>query len=96
MNKEFNLSEKIIKLKHYFIEIPTKQGLMTYGGGINEDDVIIEIKEFIKRLKEKQEKKIDKIIKDKFKIYCIEKGLDMSDVLEKMIEKEVKYGKKRT
>jgi len=34
--------------------------------------------------------KIDKIIKDKFKIYCIEKGLDMSDVLEKMIEKELK------
>ncbi len=34
--------------------------------------------------------KIDKTIKDKFKIYCIEKGLDMSDILEKIIEKEIK------
>ena len=33
--------------------------------------------------------KIDKTIRDKFKIYCIEKELDMSDVLEKLIEKEL-------
>ena len=33
--------------------------------------------------------KIDKTIRDKFKIYCIEKGLDMSDILEKLIEKEL-------
>ena len=31
--------------------------------------------------------KINKTIRDKFKIYCIEKGLDMSDVLEKLIDK---------
>ena len=34
--------------------------------------------------------KIDKTIRDKFKIYCIEKSLDMSDVLEKLIEQELK------
>lgn len=33
--------------------------------------------------------KIDKSVRDKFKIYCIEKGLDMSDILEKLIEKEI-------
>ena len=33
--------------------------------------------------------KIKQSIRNKFKIYCIEKGLDMSDVLEKLIEKEV-------
>lgn len=34
--------------------------------------------------------KIDKTIRDKFKIYCIEKGLDMSEVLENLIKKELK------
>jgi len=38
--------------------------------------------------------KIDKTVRDKFKIYCIEKGLDMSEVLEKLIEKEVKKSDK--
>jgi len=33
--------------------------------------------------------KIDKLIKDKFKVYCIEKKVDMSELLEKLIEKEV-------
>lgn len=33
--------------------------------------------------------KIDKDIKDKFKVYCIEKKIDMSELLEKLIEKEV-------
>jgi len=37
--------------------------------------------------------KIDKTIRDKFKIYCIEKGLDMSEVLEKLITKELKDGR---
>ena len=34
--------------------------------------------------------KIDKAIKDKFKVYCIEKNIDMSELLEKMIERELK------
>ena len=34
--------------------------------------------------------KIDKTIKDMFKVYCIEKNIDMSEVLEKLIEKELK------
>lgn len=33
--------------------------------------------------------KINKTIRDKFKIYCIEKGLDMSEILEKLIEREI-------
>lgn len=33
--------------------------------------------------------KIGKNIRDKFKIYCIETDLDMSEVLEKLIEKEL-------
>jgi len=41
--------------------------------------------------------KIKPSIRDKFKIYCIEKGFAMSEVLEKLIEKEIKKnGKKRT
>ena len=28
-------------------------------------------------------------IRDKFKVYCIEKKIDMSELLEKLIEKEV-------
>ena len=34
--------------------------------------------------------KIDKTIKDKFKVYCIENNIDMSELLEKLIEKELK------
>jgi len=34
--------------------------------------------------------KIDKTIKDKFKVYCIEKKIDMSELLEKIIEKEIR------
>ena len=34
--------------------------------------------------------KIKPSIRDKFKVYCIEKKIDMSELLEKMIEKEVK------
>jgi len=34
--------------------------------------------------------KIDKTIKDKFKVYAIQKKIDMSELLEKMIEKEMK------
>ncbi len=42
--------------------------------------------------------KIDKSIKDKFKVYCIENNIDMSELLEKIIEKEVKKqnGKKKS
>lgn len=29
-------------------------------------------------------------IRDKFKVYCIEKKIDMSELLEKLIEKELK------
>lgn len=34
--------------------------------------------------------KIDKEIKDKFKVYCIENKIDMSELLEKLMEKEMK------
>jgi len=34
--------------------------------------------------------KIDKTIKDKFKVYCIKNNIDMSELLEKIIEKELK------
>ncbi|MEM3075050.1 MAG: hypothetical protein QW727_03875 [Candidatus Pacearchaeota archaeon] len=34
--------------------------------------------------------KIKPSIRDKFKVYCIEKKIDMSELLEKLIEKEVK------
>ena len=34
--------------------------------------------------------KIKQSIRDKFKVYCIEKKIDMSELLEKMIEKELK------
>jgi DNA-directed RNA polymerase subunit L len=34
--------------------------------------------------------KIDPPIWDKFKIYAIQKKIDMSELLEKMIEKELK------
>jgi len=34
--------------------------------------------------------KIKQTIRDKFKVYCIEKKVDMSELLEKMIEKELK------
>ena len=33
--------------------------------------------------------KIRPSIRDKFKIYCIEKKIDMSELLEKLIEKEI-------
>jgi hypothetical protein len=33
--------------------------------------------------------KIKPSIRDKFKVYCIEKKIDMSDVLEKLIKKEI-------
>ena len=33
--------------------------------------------------------KIKPSIRDKFKVYCIEKKIDMSELLEKLIEKEV-------
>ena len=34
--------------------------------------------------------KIKPSIRDKFKVYCIEKKIDMSELLEKLIEKEMK------
>jgi hypothetical protein len=34
--------------------------------------------------------KIKSSIRDKFKVYCIEKKIDMSELLEKLIEKEMK------
>jgi len=34
--------------------------------------------------------KIKSSIRDKLKVYCIEKKIDMSELLEKLIEKEVK------
>jgi len=34
--------------------------------------------------------KIDRTIKDKFKVYCIENNIDMSELLEKLIEKEIR------
>lgn len=33
--------------------------------------------------------KIKSSIRDKLKVYCIEKKIDMSEVLEKLIEKEI-------
>lgn len=33
--------------------------------------------------------KIKQSIRDKFKVYCIEKKIDMSELLEKLIEKEL-------
>ncbi len=33
--------------------------------------------------------KIKPSIRDKLKVYCIEKKVDMSELLEKMIEKEI-------
>lgn len=34
--------------------------------------------------------KIKPSIRDKFKVYCIEKKIDMSELLERLIEKEMK------
>ena len=34
--------------------------------------------------------KIKQSVRDKFKVYCIEKEIDMSELLEKLIEKEIK------
>jgi len=34
--------------------------------------------------------KIKQSIRDKFKVYCVQKKVDMSELLEKMIEKELK------
>ena len=34
--------------------------------------------------------KIKPSIRDKFKVYCTEKKIDMSELLEKLIEKEMK------
>ena len=34
--------------------------------------------------------KIKPSIRDKFKVYCIEKKIDMSELLEKLMEKEIK------
>ena len=34
--------------------------------------------------------KIKPSIRDKLKVYCIEKKIDMSELLEKLIEKELK------
>ena len=34
--------------------------------------------------------KIKQSIRDKFKVYCIEKKIDMSKLLEKMIEREIR------
>ena len=34
--------------------------------------------------------KIKPSIRDKLKVYCIEKKIDMSELLEKIIEKEMK------
>ena len=33
--------------------------------------------------------KIKPSIRDKFKVYCIEKKIDMSELLEKMMEREI-------
>jgi len=33
--------------------------------------------------------KIKPSIRDKFKVYCIEKKIDMSELLEKLMEKEL-------
>lgn len=33
--------------------------------------------------------KIKPSIRDKFKVYCIEKKIDMSELLEKLMEKEI-------
>ena len=38
--------------------------------------------------------KIKQLIRDKFKVHCIEKKIDMSELLEKMIEKELKKNEK--
>lgn len=38
--------------------------------------------------------KIKPTIRDKLKVYCIEKKIDMSELLEKLIEKEVKKSDK--
>ena len=34
--------------------------------------------------------KIKPSIRDKFKVYCIEKKVDMSELIEKLIEREMK------
>ena len=34
--------------------------------------------------------KIKPSIRDKFKVYCIQKKIDMSELLEKLMEKEMK------
>ena len=34
--------------------------------------------------------KLKPTIRDKLKVYCIEKKIDMSELLEKLIEKELK------
>jgi hypothetical protein len=34
--------------------------------------------------------KIKPSVRDKFKVYCIEKKIDMSELLEKLIEKEMR------
>jgi len=34
--------------------------------------------------------KIKQSVRDKFKVYCIKKKIDMSELLEKLIEKELK------
>lgn len=38
--------------------------------------------------------KIKSSIRDKFKVYCIEKKIDMSELLEKLMEKEIKKNAK--
>ena len=34
--------------------------------------------------------KIKPSVRDKFKVYCIEKKIDMSELLEKLMEKEMR------
>jgi len=38
--------------------------------------------------------KIKPSVRDKFKVYCIEKKIDMSELLEKLMEKEIKKNAK--
>ncbi len=38
--------------------------------------------------------KIKQSVRDMFKVYCIQKKVDMSELLEKMIEKELKNDKR--
>lgn len=38
--------------------------------------------------------KIKPSIRDNFKVYCIEKKIDMSELLEKLMEKEIKKNEK--